>query len=115
MNGWDIRNLNDIHGLFWNCQTIEEIHMQGWNVSNITEQDGLYGLFYQNINLKILDIPSDWKIKTPNINYLFYRCSNLSEDFSEKINDWKFDKLNVEMSNTFTDCKFKPKWANENN
>ena len=107
MNNWDVSNVKDIHGLFWNNEITEEIHIENWDVSKV---ESVYGAFYYCTNVKKLDLDK-WDLRScKEFNLMFKGCENLDTHFTD---NWKMPTHPITTGNMFEGCKYKPKWYKE--
>ena len=103
MNNWNVSNVTDIHGLFWNNQIIEEVHIEDWDVRNV---ETAYGAFYFCKNIKELNL-DNWEFnKCTEFDLMFKGCKELDTHFTD---NWKITQT-ITCDNMFKGCKYAPKW-----
>lgn len=103
INNWNLSNVTDIHGLFWNRSDIEEIYCDKLDVSNVKD---FYGVFYGCAKLKKLNL-DNWKFSHgDDFQMMFKYCINLDLSFTD---NWKIPK-NAQTSHMFDECKYVPSW-----
>ena len=106
MNNWNTSNVTDIHGLFWQNKTIEEIHIDDWDVSKVKNATGA---FYRCSNLTKLDL-KNWDLKNCiEFDLMFKGCEQLDTKFTDY---WNITQK-ITCVSMFEGCKYKPKWYKE--
>lgn len=104
MNMWDTSRVTDIHGLFWDNDVVEEIHIEDWDVSNVKTA---YGAFYFCENVKELNL-NKWNFKScEEFDLMFKGCEKLDTHFTD---NWKMPTHVITTDNMFEGCKYAPKW-----
>ena len=100
---WDITNINNMEGLFWNCWNLTHIsnNIFQWNTINLRN---IHGMFFGCVNMIYLPNISKWNTNNlESMTELFHYCESLRKvpDIS-KYNLEKITSLNL----IFADCKF---------
>ena len=104
MNNWNVSNVTDIHGLFWNNRITEEIHIENWDVRNV---ESAYGVFYFCTKVKKLDLDK-WNLSScKEFDLMFKGCENLDTHFTD---NWKMPTHEITADGMFEGCKYIPKW-----
>ena len=55
LSNWDVSNVKNISGMFFNCKSIQTLDLSGWDTSNVTD----IGAVFMQCNIQNLDI-SNW-------------------------------------------------------
>ena len=103
ISSWDISNVTDIQGMFYNCKAFNQ-DISSWDVSNVIDMSNLFcgcKEFNQDI--------SGWDVSNvTDMNSMFWKCKSFNQDIS----NWDVSKV-TDMSNIFIGCqieeKYKPK------
>ena len=94
LSGWDVSNVTNMRGMFYNCNSLTSLNLSGWNTSNVTN---MYQMFWCCYTLTSLDLSHFNTSNVTNMSRMFARSKlttlNLSGWNTSNVTDmsWMFD------------------------
>ena len=92
---WDVSNVSNMQGMFYECKNFEGTGLDKWDVSKVTIMEDMFS-YCKQLNVDL----SSWNVtNVTNMNYMFYFCEHFKCDLSE----WDVSKV-TNYYNTFDKC-----------
>ena len=97
LSNWNTSSVTDMSGMFYNCESLEELNISCWDMSNVTD---IRWMFQYCESLKELDL-SGWDTSSvTDMSGMFYSCESL---IKLDLSGW--DTSNVtDMCDIFCEC-----------
>jgi surface protein len=92
---WDVSNVTNMEGMFYECSNFEGNGLENWDVSNVTTMEDMFS-WCKKLNVDL----SSWNVtNVKNMSYMFYFCERFNCDLSE----WDVSKV-IKYYMTFDKC-----------
>ena len=92
---WDVSNVTNMQGMFYECMNFEGNGLENWDVSKVENMEDMFS-YCKQLNVDL----SSWNVgNVTNMKYMFYFCERFKCDLSE----WDVYKV-TSYYNTFDKC-----------
>ena len=75
LSGWDVSNVTNMSGMFYNCTSLTSLDLSGWNTSSITNMEDM---FYNCGSLTSLDLSHFDTSNITDMSNMFWGCASLT-------------------------------------
>ena len=95
---WNVSNVKNMNHMFCNCENLQAVDVSNWNVSNVKD---ICSMFDGCENLHTLDV-SNWDVSNvKTMAYMFYNCESLQ---TLDVSNWNVSNVRT-MKHMFDGCK----------